>query len=181
MHVHVRLWQQSLNPVQVGTSPGQMSWGPGSCCICTAQGHSWELICYKILFSSHAFQVEKASATDTSLQPLMHPVILIEDTSSVLASATANLPAPLCNFALPPVIITEKGESLDEFIARSAPDFFTALQVMVHIARKLEQLHAAGWVHRDLKPGNAIWLPSQNSWTLIDFGCAARTGVPPRE
>jgi serine/threonine protein kinase len=51
------------------------------------------------------------------------------------------------------------------------------IQVMVHIARKLEALHAAGWVHRDLKPGNAIWLPSNNSWTLIDFGCAAHVGV----
>ena len=53
------------------------------------------------------------------------------------------------------------------------------VQVMVHIAEKLQQLHAAGWTHRDLKPGNAIWLPSKNSWTLIDFGCAARIGAPP--
>lgn len=53
------------------------------------------------------------------------------------------------------------------------------MQVMVHIAEKLQQLHAAGWTHRDLKPGNAIWLPSQNSWTLIDFGCAARIGARP--
>lgn len=51
------------------------------------------------------------------------------------------------------------------------------MQVIVHIAQKLEQLHAAGWVHRDLKPGNAIWLPSKNTWTLIDFGCAARIGA----
>ena len=55
----------------------------------------------------------------------------------------------------------------------------THVQVMVHIAEKLQQLHAAGWTHRDLKPGNAIWLPSKNSWTLIDFGCAARIGAPP--
>ena len=51
------------------------------------------------------------------------------------------------------------------------------MQVMMHIAHKLEGLHEAGWVHRDLKPGNAIWLPSSNSWTLIDFGSAARTGA----
>jgi serine/threonine protein kinase len=51
------------------------------------------------------------------------------------------------------------------------------LQVMVHVARKLEALHAAGWVHRDLKPSNIIWLSSTNSWTLIDFGCAARIGT----
>lgn len=41
----------------------------------------------------------------------------------------------------------------------------------MHIAKKLESLHATGWVHRDLKPGNTIWLPSENEWALIDFGC----------
>jgi eukaryotic-like serine/threonine-protein kinase len=38
-------------------------------------------------------------------------------------------------------------------------------------------LHAAGYVHRDLKPANIMWLPSQNRWTLIDFGCAACIGA----
>ena len=28
-----------------------------------------------------------------------------------------------------------------------------------------------------LKPANVIWLPSNNEWTLIDFGCASRTGA----
>ena len=35
-------------------------------------------------------------------------------------------------------------------------------------------------MHRDLKPGNIMWLPSQNRWTLIDFGCAARAGEEAR-
>lgn len=48
----------------------------------------------------------------------------------------------------------------------------------MHIAKKLEALHAAGWVHRDLKPGNTIWLPSRNEWALIDLGCAGQIGQP---
>ena len=36
-------------------------------------------------------------------------------------------------------------------------------------------LHAAGFVHGDLKLSNIMWLPRENRWTLIDFGCAART------
>lgn len=37
-----------------------------------------------------------------------------------------------------------------------------------------------GYVHRDLKPGNVMWLPRENHWTLIDFACVARTGEAAR-
>ena len=37
-------------------------------------------------------------------------------------------------------------------------------------------MHALGYVHRDLKPANVMWLPRQNRWTVIDFGCVARAG-----
>ena len=49
------------------------------------------------------------------------------------------------------------------------------MQVICHLAERLVELHASGIVHRDLKPANVMWLPSQNRWTIIDFGCAART------
>jgi eukaryotic-like serine/threonine-protein kinase len=38
-------------------------------------------------------------------------------------------------------------------------------------------MHEAGFVHRDLKPANVMWLPRENRWTIIDFGCAARIGA----
>jgi eukaryotic-like serine/threonine-protein kinase len=55
------------------------------------------------------------------------------------------------------------------------------MQIINHISECLADLHQAGYVHRDLKPGNIMWLPSQNRWTLIDFGCAARIGEEARE
>jgi serine/threonine protein kinase len=53
-------------------------------------------------------------------------------------------------------------------------------QVIQHIAKRLQSLHAAGYAHRDLKPGNVMWLPRENRWTVIDFGCAARIGTTAR-
>ena len=51
------------------------------------------------------------------------------------------------------------------------------LQVLIHVAKRLADLHSAGYAHRDLKPANVMWLPRENRWTLIDFGCAARIGA----
>jgi eukaryotic-like serine/threonine-protein kinase len=51
-----------------------------------------------------------------------------------------------------------------------------AVQMILQLALRLRELHALGYVHRDLKPGNVMWLPRENRWTLIDFGCVARTG-----
>lgn len=54
------------------------------------------------------------------------------------------------------------------------------MQVIQHIASRLASLHKAGYAHRDLKPGNVMWLPRENRWTIIDFGCAARIGSSAR-
>ena len=51
------------------------------------------------------------------------------------------------------------------------------VQVLVNIAKRLSSLHFDGWVHRDLKPGNVLWLTRKQRWTLIDFGLAARAGA----
>jgi serine/threonine protein kinase len=48
------------------------------------------------------------------------------------------------------------------------------------IALRLRDLHEVGYVHRDLKPANVMWLPRENRWTLIDFGCVACTGEAAR-
>ena len=50
------------------------------------------------------------------------------------------------------------------------------VQILANIAKRLEDLHAAGYAHRDLKPANVMWLPRENLWTLIDFGCASKIG-----
>jgi eukaryotic-like serine/threonine-protein kinase len=54
------------------------------------------------------------------------------------------------------------------------------VQVLSHVAERLKDLHGACYVHRDVKPGNVMWLPRTKRWTLIDFGCAAQTGTRAR-
>jgi serine/threonine protein kinase len=54
------------------------------------------------------------------------------------------------------------------------------MQMIYQLALRLKDLHDLGYVHRDLKPANVMWLPRENRWTVIDFGCAARTGEDAR-
>eukprot|EP00892_Ulva_mutabilis_P004151 jgi/Ulvmu1/2107/UM125_0011.1 len=77
---------------------------------------------------------------------------------------------------LPPCIVMEKGESLHDWSERAEPDLFASLAVLSNISSRLADMHEAGYVHRDLKPANVMWLPRQNRWTVIDFGCVARIG-----
>jgi serine/threonine protein kinase len=51
------------------------------------------------------------------------------------------------------------------------------LQLLTNLAERLSEMHEAGFVHRDLKPANVMWLPRENRWTVIDFGCTARIGT----
>ena len=47
----------------------------------------------------------------------------------------------------------------------------------MHVSERLRDLHNAGFVHRDVKPGNIMFLLRRKVWTLIDFGCATRAGT----
>jgi hypothetical protein len=88
------------------------------------------------------------------------------------------LPAPLGEHPwLPPGIVSEKGEPLDDYVAR-LPGCCCALAALLAVARVVESVHAAGWVHRDLKPTNALLLPAQACWALIDWAWAAKAGAP---
>ena len=63
-----------------------------------------------------------------AIQGIMPPVVKIQQSGPELA--TSDFVPPLNMKPLPPVIVTEKGESLDEFCARKQPDIFTVIQVL---------------------------------------------------
>lgn len=53
------------------------------------------------------------------------------------------------------------------------PDWPTALQLAISLATGLSAIHAAGILHRDLKPGN-ILLDEANTPYICDFGIAIK-------
>eukprot|EP00892_Ulva_mutabilis_P008918 jgi/Ulvmu1/6399/UM003_0027.1 len=81
--------------------------------------------------------------------------------------------APPGGDTLPPFVIIERGQSLDEWAAGRASDSVTIFQALSHSVRALRKLHSAGYAHRDVQPGNILRRPKQHDWTLIDFGGAA--------
>ncbi len=80
-----------------------------------------------------------------------------------------------------PYLVMEylEGESLDQAMRRRGPlPFPEVVQIVVQVARALEQAHEAGIVHRDLKPDN-IFLATDREGTkfgwvvkVLDFGIA---------
>lgn len=51
------------------------------------------------------------------------------------------------------------------------------MQALLHLSQCLVALHSSGFVHRDLKPGAVLWLPSEHRWALVNFCRAARIGA----
>jgi serine/threonine protein kinase len=50
------------------------------------------------------------------------------------------------------------------------------MQVILHVATRLQELHNAGYAHHDIKPVNLVWILREDQWKLIDLGSAAPLG-----
>ena len=68
-----------------------------------------------------------------------------------------------------------EGENLRELVSRGPLDVDRIVDLGVQMAEALEEAHARGIVHRDIKSANAVVTP-KGQLKVLDFGLARRTG-----
>ncbi len=64
-----------------------------------------------------------------------------------------------------------EGESLSDRIETGQMEILDALDIAIQTARGLSRAHAAGIIHRDIKPGN-ILVNAESQVKIVDFGLA---------
>lgn len=129
-----------------------------------AQGSPrWDYVIKRALAGTHEVEGRRQIVQFVSAATgIVHPnLVVVLDASSGATSPYLVMPRL-------------EGQTMQQHLAS---DTFTPLPVALwlvrQIAQALDALHAAGWVHGDVKPDNAI-VGSRGHVTLIDLGFATR-------
>ncbi len=88
------------------------------------------------------------------------------------------------NYAVPWIAMELGGTNLRDHVNNRGPLApRVVIETGIQVAQAIGHLHAAGFVHRDVKPANIVWEGNENgSVLMIDFGIAKRsTRMCPRD
>eukprot|EP00892_Ulva_mutabilis_P002162 jgi/Ulvmu1/11947/UM082_0026.1 len=126
----------------------------------------------KVFAQRERFEAEAALRSRITLHAILPRAPLVHDPLDAASSRV-----DLGGRVMAPCIVMPRGESLTQWSRRAKPDVFLAATVLSQVTTQLRNLHAACFVHREVKPAHIMLLPRENRWTLIDFSCAAATGA----
>jgi hypothetical protein len=79
-------------------------------------------------------------------------------------------------YVFPPFFILERGITLREWRQQERGRHEVSIMVE-QVAQLLAVLHAASYVHRDIKGDNMLYLLHSMQWRLLDLGIVARAGA----
>ena len=133
-------------------------------CVCPAQFYA----------DRAQFDRDMALARKPRLQHVLHVPF------QICGNSDGKLRGP-GKFAWPPCTITARGEPLAEWAPQATADLPMAIFVLLHIAERLQLLHAAGLAHRALSPASTAWLERENTWRLTGIGTIAAAGAAATE
>jgi serine/threonine protein kinase len=78
-------------------------------------------------------------------------------------------------YVFPPFFVLERGTTLRTWLQEERS--FDVSAMVEALAQLLARLHAAGYVHRDVKPANVVLLMQSTKWRMLDLGICARIGA----
>ena len=127
----------------------------------------WCVAC-RVFCSERDFDVELLQYRDPLLRQCL-PQLLASDRNTDGTACGSD------GFKFPPYLVLERGITLAEWNRQRRG----SLEVMVLVealAALLSKLHEHGVVHRDVKPGNVLYLTMSTTWRLMDMGITAAAG-----
>ena len=115
------------------------------------------------------YAIEDAMYRNTAIKPVLPDLFAAAPNGDGAVRARSG-------YVFPPFLVMERGMTLAEWL-QAPRDSLAVLSMFKDCAALLATLHAAGHVHRDLKPDNVLLMLQTQAWRLIDFGIAAPAGA----
>ena len=126
----------------------------------------------RFFFKPEEFEEELALYSDPVLSKALPTVRFSSDNRDCSARSRSG-------FVFPPFIVLERGVTLAKWAAERQRTAASVVLMMEEVGKLLAGLHDAGLVHRDIKPGNTLYLLRSTTWRLLDVGIVAKAGAPP--